>query len=71
MGGNSLSVGISSSIEDKKEYLKTRGWFPWYNEDYWCHPSRKPYAYCDCTNWGSSLEDAFMHEYWGKPKQEF
>ena len=45
----------------KEAFLRERGWYQWYNPDYWCHaqfdaPGR------DATNWGLSTEDAYQFE---------
>lgn len=70
MGRNSL-VGADSPRDFKEAYLKERGWFEWYNKDYWCHPNKRPYSFCDCTNWGVSFTEAFRIEYNGLDKNSW
>jgi len=49
-------------MEDE-EFLKSRGWYTWYNYNYWVHektvkdPSRQ-----DCTYYGFTKEDAVKYE---------
>jgi hypothetical protein len=48
---------------EKKEFLKSRGWSTWYNENYWVNPAvvvdKKRQ---DHTNYGMDLESAYFHE---------
>lgn len=44
---------------NKAEFLKSRGWFQWYNENYWCH---EQFGSKDCTNYGLSLNNAYEFE---------
>ena len=46
-----------------KQFLISKGWFPWYSEDYWCHPIKtKTTPTSDPTNGGMSLYDAYTLE---------
>lgn len=46
---------------DKAELLKSRGWYQWYNEHYWCH---KQFAApgIDETTRGLSTDEAYAFE---------
>lgn len=46
---------------NEKEYLKSKGWFTWYNENYWCH-NQFDSEERDCTNWGMNIDDAYKFE---------
>jgi len=46
---------------EKVEFLKSKGWYDYYNPDYWCN-SKFGSASVDCTNRGMSLEDAYKFE---------
>jgi hypothetical protein len=46
---------------DKAEFLKSRGWFQWYDPNYWCHKQFDGEER-DCTDWGLSLDDAYKFE---------
>lgn len=46
---------------DKTEFLKARGWFQWYNDNYWCH-AQFGSDERDCTNWGMTLDNAYGFE---------
>ena len=50
------------STEQKEEFLKSKGWFQWYSENYWCHKKVVKTPVQDCTNYGMSLEDAYKFE---------
>jgi|GEM_PF-4499739 len=47
--------------QDKKKFLESKGWFTWYNPNYWCH-EQFGNEERDCTSWGVSLEDAYEFE---------
>lgn len=54
---------MTSPLEEKEQFLKDRGWFMWYNKDYWCHEKTiKDKTRQDCTYYGFSLEDAIKYE---------
>lgn len=38
MNAEVVSVTDSLTIEKKRQFLTERGWYPWYNDDYMCHP---------------------------------
>lgn len=46
---------------DKATFLKERGWYQWYNPNYWCH---KQFAKTrgDETYWGMGTEEAYAFE---------
>lgn len=46
---------------NKHEFIKSKGWYQWYNENYWCH-SQFDTEQTDCTNWGMSLDEAYKFE---------
>lgn len=47
--------------DDKRKLLKERGWYPWYNDDYWCHEQFSTNG-TDPTYRGLSLNDAYRFE---------
>lgn len=49
------------SMNDKVNFLKSRGWYQWYNPDYWCHEQFATNRR-DPTNWGMSTNEAFAFE---------
>lgn len=46
---------------DKVDFLKSRGWYQWYNPDYWCHEQFASEG-VDPTNRGLSTDDAYLFE---------
>ena len=50
-------------LEQKKEYLRSRGWHDWYHPDYWVHPIHtKPLKECDYTNYGHTVDFAYERQ---------
>lgn len=48
---------------DKIEFLKSKGWHTYYNENYWVHPKTvQDKRIQDYTNYGMSLEQAYDFE---------
>lgn len=59
----SAIYGIKAAIatrQEKKKLLEDNDWYPYYHDDYWCHPSLAG-EYNDCTHHGMSLENAYKH----------
>lgn len=46
---------------EQQDFLKSRGWFQWYNPDYWCH-QQFGNEERDCTDYGLSIDDAYEFE---------
>lgn len=46
---------------ERIEYLKSCGWYQWYNPSYWCHEQFAS-ASRDPTNWGMSTDEAYLFE---------
>lgn len=55
------STAYSHTKKEMRERLEKEGWHTWYNDNYWVHPKvvQNPEIQ-DYTNYGMSLEDAFM-----------
>ncbi|MEK6881381.1 MAG: hypothetical protein AABY22_17290 [Nanoarchaeota archaeon] len=48
--------------KDKETFLRERGWYTWYNEDYWVHEKTvEDLKRQDPTNYGLTLNEA--HEF--------
>lgn len=48
---------------DKREFLLSHGWSPWYNENYWVHPKTiTDPTRQDYTDYGLSLDKACEYE---------
>lgn len=45
----------------KEAFLKERGWYQWYNPDYWCHKQFSTNG-ADETYRGMSTEEAYLFE---------
>ena len=57
------------TLEEKQEFLKSKGWSTWYNPKYWVHPEMvEDPASMDYTNYGMNIDDAIRYEKIGKPK---
>ena len=51
------------------KFLKARGWYQWYNDDYWCHSSiTTDDSIQDNTNYGMHTIMAVWYELLGRPK---
>lgn len=46
---------------DKSSFLKSRGWYQWYNPLYWCHEQFGSEGR-DPTKWGMSTDEAYEFE---------
>lgn len=49
------------TIEEKQAFLKQRGWYQWYNDNYWCHEQFGENGR-DPTSYGMSLQEAYKFE---------
>jgi hypothetical protein len=54
--------------EEQAAWLRTRGWSPYYNPNYWVHPKTvvDP-TQQDYTDYGMSEDDAVAYEHIGRP----
>jgi hypothetical protein len=55
------------NAKQKEIFLKGKGWFQWYHNDYWCNKKcTQDSSKQDYTNYGMSLEKAYEFELNGK-----
>lgn len=48
-------------MSDKEKLLTERGWYQWYNPDYWCH-AKMAVEGIDETHRGLSTDEAYAFE---------
>lgn len=51
------------------EYLKSQGWYQWYNPNHWCHKKLAPEGY-DETYWGVNKTEAIIWQKKWEKKDE-
>jgi len=52
-----------------EKYLRSKGWFTWYNEAYWCNEKTiENEKEQDCTDYGMDMESALIFELQDLPK---
>jgi hypothetical protein len=56
-------------MKRQHKFLSSRGWYQWYNDDYWCHSSiTTDPKIQDNTNYGMDTTWAVWYELLGRPK---